>query len=103
MTQVARLEGYQQADAEKLASQQVKGLAAMGQMFRITTQQDNNIQSSLQYSNGQVSLNGKKMPLTDFVGMFGVPDVAIPAPQSEAPAPVPQGEAAPAAPAIAPN
>ncbi|MCS2171294.1 YdgA family protein [Scandinavium sp. TWS1a] len=107
MTQVARLEGYQQADAEKLASQQVKGLAAMGQMFRITTQQDNNIQSSLQYSNGQVSLNGKKMPLADFVGMFGVPDVAIPAPQSDAPSTAPQGQVVPApedaAPAIAPN
>jgi uncharacterized protein YdgA (DUF945 family) len=84
MTQVARLEGYQQADAEKLASQQVKGLAAMGQMFRITTQQDNNIQTSLQYANGQVTLNGQKMPLADFVGMFGVPDMAIPAPQGDA-------------------
>ncbi|WP_333893596.1 YdgA family protein, partial [Atlantibacter subterraneus] len=34
MTQIARLEGYQEDQAEKLASQQVKGLAAMGQMFR---------------------------------------------------------------------
>lgn len=80
MTQVARIEGYQQADAEKLASQQIKGLAAMGQMFRITTQQDDNIQVSLQYANGQVTLNGDKMPLAEFVGMFGVPDVAPPAP-----------------------
>jgi uncharacterized protein YdgA (DUF945 family) len=37
MTQIAKLEGYQQDEAAKLASQQVKGLAAMGQMFRITT------------------------------------------------------------------
>ncbi|MGL4725232.1 MAG: YdgA family protein [Scandinavium sp.] len=95
MTQVARLEGYQQAEAEKLASQQVKGLAAMGQMFRITTQQDNNIQASLQYANGQVTLNGDKMPLADFVGMFGVPDIAVPAPQGDA-APAPQSDAAPA-------
>ena len=98
MTQIARLEGYQQADAEKLASQQVKGLAAMGQMFRITTQQDNNIQASLQYANGQVTLNGDKMPLADFAGMFGMPDAAIPVPQGDT-APVPQEEAAPQAPA----
>ena len=101
MTQVARLEGYQQADAEKLASQQVKGMAAMGQMFRITTQQDNNIQASLQYANGQVTLNGDKMPLADFAGMFGVPDVAVPVPQGE-PAPV-QPQVAPAQPEVAPN
>ncbi|XTZ36655.1 YdgA family protein [Salmonella enterica] len=73
MTQVAKLEGYQQDDAAKLAKQQVNGLAAMGQMFRITTLKDNNILTSLQYANGQVTLNGNKMPLDEFVGMFGLP------------------------------
>ncbi|PUW63061.1 YdgA family protein, partial [Cronobacter sakazakii] len=82
MTQVAKLEGYQQADAEKLASQQVKGLAAMGQMFRITTMQDNSIVTSLQYANGQVNLNGQKMPLAEFVGMFGLPGITAPEPQT---------------------
>lgn len=72
MTQVAKLEGYQQDEAEKLAKQQVNGLAAMGQMFRITTLEDNTIGTSLQYANGQVTLNGKKMPLDEFVGMFGM-------------------------------
>ena len=72
MTQVARLEGYQQDEAAKLANQQVKGLAAMGQMFRITTLEDNTIGTSLQYANGQVTLNGKKMPLDEFVAMFGM-------------------------------
>jgi uncharacterized protein YdgA (DUF945 family) len=81
MTQVAKLEGYQQADAEKLAAQQVKGLAAMGQMFRITTMQDNSIVTSLQYANGQVNLNGQKMPLAEFVGMFGMPGLTAPEPQ----------------------
>ncbi len=60
MTKIAGLEGYQPADAAKLADQQVKGLAAMGQMFRITTMEDNAISSSLQYANGQVTLNGQK-------------------------------------------
>ncbi len=31
----------------------------MGQMFRLTTLQDNTIATSLQYANGQITLNGK--------------------------------------------
>ena len=72
MTQIAGLEGYQPEDAAKLADQQVKGLAAMGQMFRLTTMEDNAITSSLQYADGQVTLNGQKMPLADFAAMFGL-------------------------------
>ena len=91
MTQVAKLEGYGQEDAAKLASQQVKGVAAMGQMFRITTLEDNVIGSSLQYANGQVTLNGQKMPLESFIGMFGMPTLGLPQPGAPA---------APAAPAV---
>ncbi|STL58582.1 putative GTP-binding protein [Escherichia coli] len=32
----------------------------MGQMFRLTTLQDNTITTSLQYANGQITLNGRK-------------------------------------------
>lgn len=78
MTQIAKLEGYQQEEAAGLAKQQVNGLAAMGQMFRITTLQDNVIGSSLQYASGQVTLNGQKMSLDEFVGMFGMPAFAEP-------------------------
>lgn len=78
MTQVAKLEGYQPEEAASMANQQVKGLAAMGQMFRITTMQDNAIATSLQYANGQVTLNGQKMPLDEFVGMFGMPTLPVP-------------------------
>jgi len=56
----------------------VNGLAAMGQMFRITTMQDNVIGSSLQYANGQVTLNGQKMSLDEFVSMFGMPSLGEP-------------------------
>ncbi|WP_449554286.1 YdgA family protein [Lelliottia amnigena] len=94
MTQIAKLEGYNEADAAKLASQQVKGMAAMGQMFRITTLEDNVIGTSLQYANGQVTLNGQKMPLEDFVGMFGMPTLGLPG--QDAPA----EPAAPAMPAV---
>lgn len=84
MTQIAKLEGYNEADAAKLASQQVKGMAAMGQMFRITTLEDNVVGTSLQYANGQVTLNGQKMPLDEFVGMFGMPTLGMPAPAEPA-------------------
>ena len=99
MTQVAQLEGYQPAEAAKLADQQIKGLAAMGQMFRVTTMEDNNVVSSLQYANGQVTLNGQKMALGDLLGMFGMPGLepqAAPAPELEAPA----TPAVPAVPAV---
>lgn len=87
MTQVAQLEGYQEDEAAKLAKQQVQGLAAMGQMFRLTTTQDDAITSSLQYTNGQVTLNGQKMPLDEFVGMFGIPTLADPEEPAAVPAP----------------
>ncbi len=70
MTQVATAEGYKQEDAAKLADQQVKGVAAMGQMFKLTTQQDNNIVTSLQYATGQVTMNGEKMPLDQFLARY---------------------------------
>lgn len=84
MTQVARIEGYQQEDAQKLASQQVKGFAAMGKMFHLTSVEDNNVTSTLQYANGQVTLNGEKMPLEQFIGLFGF---MLPQPQPQPSAP----------------
>ncbi|RWR03569.1 hypothetical protein ED28_00875 [[Pantoea] beijingensis] len=84
MTHVAMAEGYQQPDAAKLAEQQVKGVAAMGQMFKLTTQQDNNIVTSLQYATGQVTMNGEKMPLEQFMSRYMLgglqPQPQIPAP-----------------------
>ncbi|CCO78586.1 YdgA family protein [Erwinia amylovora] len=78
MTHVALAEGYSREDAARLADQQVKGLAAMGQMFKVTTQQDNNIVTSLQYAAGQVTMNGEKMPLEQFLTRYMMGD-AIPA------------------------
>lgn len=71
-TQFARLQGYSDADAQKLAKQQVDGLAAMGQMFKLTTVQDNILSSSFQYADNQVNLNGQKMSLQSFLGLFGL-------------------------------
>lgn len=80
MTQVAKMEGYQQADAQKLAAQQVQGFAAMGKMFHLTAVEDDKVLSTLQYANGQVTLNGEKMPLEQFVSLFGF---MLPQPQPQ--------------------
>ncbi|MEM6049815.1 YdgA family protein [Erwinia sp. P7711] len=76
MTHVAMAEGYKQEDAAKLADQQVKGVAAMGQMFKLTTQKDNNIVTSLQYATGQVTMNGEKMPLDQFLARYMLGGIA---------------------------
>src|SRR5471030_107710 len=71
-TQTAKLEGYTGDDAEKLAKQQVQGLAAMGQMFKITTMKDDAISTSFHYADNQIDLNGQKMTLQEFAGLFGI-------------------------------
>lgn len=96
-TQVAQLEGYSADDAAKLAQQQVQGLAAMGQMFKLTTVKDDTITSSFHYADNQVDLNGQKMTLQEFAGLFGIlggPAAPAATPDQEtpvapAPAPVP--------------
>lgn len=97
MTQVAQLEGYNQDEAGKLAGQQIKGLAAMGQMFRVTKVDGDNITTSLQYGNGKAALNGEQMSLGELFSMFALPtgmggpalqdndSDAIPQPQDDAP------------------
>ncbi|CNI05533.1 putative GTP-binding protein YdgA [Yersinia frederiksenii] len=71
-TQAARLQGYSPEEAQKLAQQQVQGIAAMGQMFKLTTTKDDVISSTIQYADNQVNLNGQKMSLQEFVGLFGM-------------------------------
>ncbi|OKB64630.1 GTP-binding protein [Serratia marcescens] len=70
--QTALLQGYNAEDAQKLAQQQVQGLAAMGQMFKLTTQKDGVIASKFHYADNQVDLNGNKMSLQEFIGQFGL-------------------------------
>ncbi|HEN3394536.1 TPA: DUF945 family protein, partial [Yersinia enterocolitica] len=55
-----------------LAQQQVQGIAAMGQMFKLTTTKDDVISSSFHFADNQVDLNGQKMSLQEFVGLFGM-------------------------------
>ncbi|MCX8963714.1 DUF945 domain-containing protein [Erwinia psidii] len=83
MTHVAMAEGHKQDESAKLAEQQVKGMAAMGQIFHLTTQKDNNIISTLQYADGQVTMNGEKMTPDQFFSRYmlgGAAPAQVPAP-----------------------
>lgn len=71
-TQAAQLQGYSPEEAQKLAQQQVQGIAAMGQMFKLATTKDNVISSSIHFADNKVDLNGQKMSVQEFVGLFGM-------------------------------
>lgn len=88
--QFARLQGYNEKDADLLAKQQVQGLAAMGQMFKLTTVADNTLTSSFHYADNQINLNGQKMSIQNFLGLFGVFGVPEGAPPPAAAPAVPQ-------------
>lgn len=68
--QSAELEGHNAEEAKSLANQQIQGISAMGQMFKLTTQKDNMISSSFSYANEQVDLNGTKMSVSQLARMF---------------------------------
>lgn len=70
LSQAGELEGYNNADATKMAQEQVDGIAAMGQMFKLTTKKDNSIVSSLHYTDGVIDLNGQKMPAEELFNMM---------------------------------
>ncbi|CFU88292.1 YdgA family protein [Yersinia pseudotuberculosis] len=72
VTQAARLQGYSEEEAKSSAQQQVQSLAAMGQMFRLTTTKDDVISSKLQFADNQVELNGQKMSPEEFAGLFNL-------------------------------
>lgn len=61
------VEGHSESAAESLAAQQVSILSESGRSLKLTTEQNNAIESSLQYTAGQVTLNGQVMPLEQFL------------------------------------
>lgn len=72
VSQVAQLEGATPEEAEKAATEQVKGLAAMGQMFHITKVEDNNITATLTFADNKAALNGEAVPLSDLLGALPI-------------------------------
>jgi len=85
VTQAITLQGHAVEEAQKAAQQQIQSLAAMGQMFKLTTLKDDVIGSTFRYADNQVELNGNKMSLQDFVGLFGMMG-GSPAEEESAPA-----------------
>ena len=69
--QLTLSQGYSAAESQKLAQPQVQGLATMGQIFKLTTLKEGVIGSRFHYADNQVDLNGNKMSLQEFIGMFG--------------------------------
>ncbi|WP_339057006.1 YdgA family protein [Candidatus Regiella endosymbiont of Tuberolachnus salignus] len=70
--QIALLAGYSPEESQTLAEQQIKGLAAMGKIFKLTTNTDDTISSSFHYADNQIDLNNKKLSLQEFMGLFGL-------------------------------
>ncbi len=73
VAQTARLRGHDEEESQKLAAQQVQGLSALGQLFKLTVNKDDTITSSVQYADNQAELNGQKIPLQEFFDLFNVP------------------------------
>lgn len=71
MTQVAQIEGHSAEESQQLADQQVKGFAALGQMFHVTQVENDNITASFTFKDEQAALNGNPISLSDLIGMFG--------------------------------
>lgn len=70
MTQVAQLEGLDAESAARMATMTVERFAAMGQQFGLTTRENDNIVSALQYGAGKITLNGKAMTPEEAMVMF---------------------------------
>ncbi len=63
-------DGKSQDEATRLAETLLPRFTSMEEISKLTVQQDNSILSELHYSNGEVTLNNKKMPLDQFINDF---------------------------------
>lgn len=70
MTQVSQLEGHDAEYAAKQAAFKVESFATLGQQFGMTTRENDNIVSALQYAAGKITLNGKVMTPEEAMMMF---------------------------------
>ncbi|AJC66315.1 YdgA family protein [Dickeya zeae] len=76
---------------DQMARQQTQLMANIGQMSQVTVTKDNTITSSLQYSDGTVTFNGRKIPLAEFIAPFitqpseNVPEQGDDAPEDNQP------------------
>ncbi|WP_176691721.1 YdgA family protein [Superficieibacter electus] len=57
--------------AKAQATQAVNGLVALGNMFKLITMENNTVKMDVQYRQGYITLNGKKMSLEEFRQQYG--------------------------------
>ncbi|ACS85693.1 YdgA family protein [Musicola paradisiaca] len=60
----------QKKQTETMARQQTQLMANIGQMSQVTVTQNNAITSTLQYADGLVTFNARKIPLAEFLAPF---------------------------------
>jgi len=67
---IAQSESVPVEQADQFAAQQVQSLSALGEMYHLTIQTPQSIQSTLHYATGQVSVNQDKMTLEQFIEQY---------------------------------
>lgn len=67
---IAQSEGVSVEQADQFATQQIQSLSALGEMYHLTTQNSDGIQSALHYASGQVTVNQDKMSLEQFIEQY---------------------------------
>lgn len=73
LTQLGKAGGLDQETATAKANKDVGIFVVMGQAFKLITSQDNdntNLITNLQYADGQITINGDKMPIEQFVSQY---------------------------------
>ncbi|MER2473155.1 YdgA family protein [Photorhabdus laumondii] len=73
-TQSMIMNGMDKAKAEHNAEQQIKQFEQLGQLFKIATVDKDAISIKFNYADGNVEMNGKKMPLHQFMSEYNLSD-----------------------------
>ncbi|PQQ39818.1 DUF945 domain-containing protein, partial [Photorhabdus luminescens] len=73
-TQSMIMNGMDKAKAEQNAEQQINQFEQLGQLFKLTTVDKDAISIKFSYADGNVEMNGKKMPLHQFLSEYYLSD-----------------------------
>ncbi|AKH65203.1 MULTISPECIES: YdgA family protein [Photorhabdus] len=73
-TQAKMMNGMDKAKAEDDAAKQIEQFEQFGQLFKITTVDKDAISIKFNYADGNVEMNGKKMPLHQFMSEYNLAD-----------------------------
>lgn len=65
------VQGKSEVSATQQVTQAVNGLVGLGSMFKLITLENNTVKMDVQYSQGYITLNGKKMTVDEFRQQYG--------------------------------